>query len=106
MLPSKGINVPTTPVFPGSTKKLQRPSDTEGALREYGIGTNGIWKLFLFFTVNANSFQTFWTKQSEIFFSLLSLITPQTTNASMRYVITYLADLRTHHYLLASLTKI
>ena len=35
----------------------------------------------------------------------LALFHCQTTNAFMRYVTTYLADLRTHHYLLAYLTK-
>ena len=106
MLPLKGVNVPTDPVFPGLTKKSLRPSDTRGALIEYGIGTSRIGNPLLFFTVNADSYQTFWTKQSEKFFSLLSLRTLQTTNAFMRYVATYLADLRTHHYLLAYLTKI
>ena len=90
MLPLKGINVPTDPVFPGLTKKLLRPSDTKGTLREYGIGTSRIGKPLLFFTVNANLYQTFWTKQSENSFSLLSLRTLLTANAFRRYVTTYL----------------
>ena len=106
MHPLKGINVQIDLVFPGLTKKSLRPSDTKGTLREYGIGTSQTGKPLLFFTLNANSYQTFWTKQSKNFFSLLSLRTLLTTNAFMRYVITYLADLRIHHYLLAHLTKI
>ena len=106
MHPLKGVNVPINVVFPGLTKKLLRPSDTEGTLREYGIGTSQTGKPLLFFTCNADLYQTFWTKQSENFFSLLSLRTLLTTDAFMRYVTTYLADLRIHHYLLEYLTKI
>ena len=89
MLPLKGINVPTDPVFPGLTKKLLRPSNTKGTLREYGIGTSQIGKPLLFFTVNADLYQTFWTKQGRNFFSLPSLRTLQTTNTFMKYVTTY-----------------
>ena len=105
MHPLKGIDVPIDLVFPGLTKKLLRPSYTEGTSREYGIGTSQTGKPLLFFTLNANSYQT-WIKQSKNFFSLLSLRTLLTTNAFMRYATTYLADLRIHHYLLAYLTKI
>ena len=40
MLPSKVGNVLTAPGFPGSTMKLPKPSDSAGALRGSGIGTN------------------------------------------------------------------
>ena len=63
-------------------------------------------EVLLFFMVNTNSCPAFWIKLSENSFSLPSLRSPQTTNASMRHVITYLADLKIHHCLLASLTKI
>ena len=83
MLPLKVRNVLTAPGFPGSTKKLLKPSDSPGTLRGFGIGTNLIWRLLLFFFVNANS--NFLDKAEWKFF--LTSITENSSNYKHIYEI-------------------
>ena len=106
MFQSKVRNVLTAPGFPGSTMKLPKPSDSAGTLRGSGIGTNLIGGLLLSSKVNANLYQTSWTKPSENSFLPLSQRIPLTINASTRSVIICLAGPKIHHCPLVSRTMI
>ena len=106
MLQTKVGNVLNAPGFPGSTMKLPKPSDSAGTLRGSGKGTNLIGGLLLSSKVNANSYQTSWTKPSKNSFLPLSQGIPLTTNASTRSVIICLAGLKIHHCPLVSQTMI
>ena len=77
--------------------KLLKPSDSAGAWRGSGIGTNLIGELLLSSKVNANLYQTSWIKPSGNSFSPLSQRIPLTTNIFMTSAIICLAGLKTHH---------